>query len=65
MKTFVFGETEVKKTGRTASKPLTGGKQLVYEEITPVNSYDGEWKKFVNPTMLMTIAPFFPVVENE
>jgi len=55
--TFVSGETEVRKTGRTATKPLPGGKLMVLVEITPVNSYDGDWKKFVNETSLLTIIP--------
>jgi hypothetical protein len=54
--TFVFGEVEVRKTGRTATKPVVGGKLMVLVEITPVNSYDGDWKKFVNPNALLTIV---------
>ncbi len=54
--TYVHGETEVKKTGRSATKPTVGGKTLELVEITPVNSYDGDWKKFVNPNSLLTIV---------
>ena len=54
--TYVHGETEVKKTGRKATKPTLGGKTLELVEITPVNSYDGDWKKFVNPNSLLTIT---------
>ena len=53
--TFVFGETEVKKTGRIATKPMAGGKTLTLVEITPVNDYDGTWKKFVSTNALLTI----------
>jgi hypothetical protein len=55
METFVHGEVEVKKTGRTAQKPAPGGKIMVLAEITPVNDYDGNWKKWVNPQALFTI----------
>lgn len=53
--TFVHGETEVRKTGREASKPLPGGKVAVVVEITPVNPDDGTWKKWVNPLALFAI----------
>ena len=56
METFVHGEIEVKKTGRKATKPLVGGKTMELEEITPLNDYDGTWKKFVNPNTLLTIV---------
>jgi hypothetical protein len=54
--TFVLGEFEVKKTGRTAEKPMPGGKKLVMCEVTPVNQDDGNWKKWVNPTTLFVIV---------
>ena len=54
--TYVHGETEVKKTGRIATKPTIGGKTLELVEITPFNSYDGDWKKFVQPNALLTIV---------
>ena len=54
--TFVHGETEVKKTGRIATKPTVGGKVMELVEITPFNSYDGDWKKFVQPNALLTIV---------
>jgi hypothetical protein len=54
--TYVHGEIEVKKTGREAEKPVPGGKQkMVVVEITPVNDYDGTWKKWVNPQALFLI----------
>ena len=56
METFVLGEVEVKKTGRIATKPMpAGSKVLTLVEVTPVNDYDGTWKKFVNPNALLTI----------
>lgn len=54
--TYVHGETEVKKTGRIATKPTVGGKTMELVEITPFNSYDGDWKKFVQPNSLLTIV---------
>ena len=55
--TYVHGETEVKKTGRVAEKIMPNKQKLLLVEITPVNSYDGDWKKWVNPTSLFTIQP--------
>lgn len=54
--TFVLGDIEVKKTGRTASKPMPGGKSMVVVEVTPVNEDDGTWKKWVRPDTLFIIA---------
>lgn len=54
--TYVHGETEVRKTGRKATKPMMGGKTLELVEITPANSYDGDWKKFVQLNSLLTIV---------
>lgn len=53
--TFVLGETEVKKTGRRAERSLPGNKKMILVEVTPVNDYDGTWKKFVNESTLLTI----------
>lgn len=54
--TFVSADgVEVKKTGRTASKPGIGAKTLVMVEIQPVHEYDGLWKKWVLPTSLFHI----------
>ena len=54
--TYVYGENEVVKTGRTASKPSAVGAAIELVEITPKNDYDGTWKKFVNPKALLTIV---------
>ncbi len=53
--TYVHGEVEVKKTGREAERPLPGNKKQVLVEITPVNDYDGTWKKWVNPSTLFKV----------
>lgn len=53
--TFVLGEVEVKKTGRTASKAMPGGKTMTIVEVTPASDDDGTWKKWVNPASLFTI----------
>lgn len=55
METFVHADTEVRKTGRIATKPLPGNKTLELVEITPVNEFDGLWRKFVPATSLLTI----------
>ena len=55
LETFVHGETEVKKTGRSATRPLPGGKTMTLVEVEPLHDYDGTWKKFVNPVSLLTI----------
>lgn len=55
--TYVHGETEVKKTGREAKRPVPGNKFQVLVEITPVNDYDGTWKKWVNPATLFEVEP--------
>lgn len=55
IETFVFGDIEVQKTGRSATRELPGNKKLVLVEITPVNTWDGSWKKWSNPAALLTI----------
>ena len=53
--TYVHGEVEVKKTGRTAEKPGMAGKKMILAEITPVSEFDGTWKKWINPQSLFEI----------
>ncbi len=53
---FVFGDTEVKKTGRIATKPGINNTTLTLIEITPVSEFEGTWKKFVSPNALLTIS---------
>ena len=53
MTTYVLDGVEVKLTGRKASKEvkssmgLSGGKIQELHEITPVDTFNGEWKKWV------------------
>ncbi len=54
--TYVLGDVEVKKTGRQAQKPGPGGRTATLVEVTPVNDYDGSWKKWVNPASLFNIV---------
>ena len=57
METYVFDGSEVKKTGRTASKTLVAGsrvKEMVLVEITPVDS-TFDWKKWVRPEDLYAV----------
>lgn len=53
--TYVLGDIEVKKTGRTASKPMPGGRSFQVVEVTPLSDYDGTWKKWVRPETLFEI----------
>lgn len=53
--TYILGDVEVKKTGRTATKPVPGGKIITLVEVTPVSDYDGTWKKWVRPDTLIHI----------
>ena len=52
---FVYGDAEVKKTGRTSSKKLPSGKPDVLFEITPVDHMTGSWKKWVRDRDLYEI----------
>lgn len=56
--TFVFGEDEVKLTGRCATKALPGGKTLTLVEVTPCDDSNGTWKKFVQRQALLEIREF-------
>lgn len=53
--TYVLGDVEVKKTGRTASKKAVAGNMPTLVEVTPVDENDGNWKKWVAPGTLYTI----------
>jgi hypothetical protein len=60
-KTYVYKETEVKLTGRTAEKEIKGlrkgtpSRVAVLHEITPVDSLNGSWKKWVQMVELFEI----------
>lgn len=61
VKTYVYKETEVKLTGRTAEKELKalrkGAKDrlAVLHEITPCDPLNGSWKKWVQMVELFEI----------
>ena len=45
--TYVLHDTEVKLTGRKASKKGLGAKTVELIEVTPVDENNGTWKKWV------------------
>jgi hypothetical protein len=47
IKSYVFENTEIILTGRTASKPLRSGKLETLYEITPKLNNVGAWHKWV------------------
>lgn len=54
--TYVYGDTEVRKTGRYTEKKLpTGNKTVRLVEVTPANEADGFWRKFVGEALLLEI----------
>jgi hypothetical protein len=53
--TYVFENTEVKLTSRTAIKKLPSGKDDILYEITPVDMSYGTWKKWVRTDQLYKI----------
>ncbi|MGZ8924443.1 MAG: hypothetical protein ACXW2E_01035 [Nitrososphaeraceae archaeon] len=57
MTSYVYENVEVKKTNRTATKPLRSGKIDNLVEITPVQSIVGAWKKWVRESDLYIIDP--------
>ncbi len=60
--TYVFGDIEVKLTGREAIKTLeakgrrTENKTFTLHEITPNDMSEGSWKKWVKMTDLYEIG---------
>lgn len=54
-KTYVYSNVEVKMTGRNATKELKSGKTDALVEVTPVNSIDGLWKKWVRVAELFEV----------
>lgn len=62
VETYILGDIEVKKTGRRAEKTRPGSQIAKIElvEVTPVNDYDGTWKKWVNPASLFNIVTDTP-----
>ena len=51
----VYENTEVVKTGRTASKQLRSGKAEILYEITPKSTMTGSWKKWVPDSALYIV----------
>lgn len=47
IQTYVLENIEVRKTGRKAERKLKSGKIDIVVEVTPVDSTDGLWKKWV------------------
>ncbi len=54
--TYVFEQTEVRLTGRTAENKLRSGKVDVVHEITPVETIIGTWKKWIRLDQLFKVA---------
>lgn len=54
-KRYVYDNVEVIKTGRSAKKPLRSGKIDELFEITPVETMDGTWKKWVREIELFEV----------
>ena len=54
--TFLFEDVEVQLTGRTATRKLRTGKVDERMEISPVDSMQGVWKKWVRKTDLYEIG---------
>ena len=52
---YVYDNVEVIKTGRTAKKPLRSGKVDELFEVTPVEAFDGTWKKWVRDGELFEV----------
>lgn len=53
---YVFEQSEVRVTGRTAENTLRSGKVDVMHEITPVDSSLGAWKKWVRLDTLFKVT---------
>lgn len=54
-KSFVYENTEVKKTGRQAKRALASNKEETLVEITPVHDRDGSWYKWVPLRVLFVV----------
>ncbi len=54
--TYVYEQVEVKKTGRTASQKLRSGKVDIIYEITPVDSMNGSWRKWVREDQMFQVT---------
>lgn len=63
MKTFVYTDTEVKLTGRKATRRAPGGKEQELVEITPADEDNGTWKKWVPQSTMFEIQQSTPLVK--
>ena len=54
--TYVYDNTEVRKTGRVAIKELKSGKVDQLVEITPSDPIIGAWKKWVREADLFEVS---------
>jgi hypothetical protein len=52
---YVYDNVEVIKTGRMAKKELRSGKVDELFEVTPVEAFDGTWKKWVRLSELFEV----------
>ena len=55
--TYVYDNTEVSLTGRSANRDLPSGKIDTLVEITPTDQTIGTWKKWVTFKSLYKVAP--------
>lgn len=52
---YVYDNVEVVMTGRIAKRPLRSGKVDEVFEVTPVEAFDGVWKKWVREGELFEV----------
>ncbi len=55
-KTYVFDNTEVRKTGRVAKRTLKSNNVDIQIEVTPVHMTSGAWKKWTRENELFEIV---------
>lgn len=60
-KTYVYNDTEIKLTGRTATRTSTRGQTATLYEITPASDHDLTWKKWVELNKLYEIQQSKPL----
>lgn len=63
MQTYIFNNTEVKKTGRVASRKLSSGKVVTTIEVTPAHSIEGSWTKWTDEKELYVVEQIAPQEE--
>ena len=55
VETWVFENIEVLKTGKVATKKLASGKVDTMYEVTPVDEFNGKWKKWAREENLYKV----------